>query len=56
MQLVLKHTGKSRMILSLPYWVGMIQGWFLEKLPENLFTVTRDQVGPTSMTIASTSY
>ncbi len=46
MQLVLKYSGLQgrRLILSLPYWVGMIQGFFLEKLPESLFTVTRDQV------------
>ncbi|WVW83817.1 hypothetical protein I302_105838 [Kwoniella bestiolae CBS 10118] len=46
MQLVLKYSGylNSRFILSLPFWVGKIQGFFLEKLPENLFTVTRDQV------------
>ena len=48
MQLVLRYSGREgrRFILSLPYWVGMLQGWFLEKLPENLFTVTRDQVCP----------
>ena len=44
MELVLKYSGTKRFILSLPYFVGMIQGFFLEKLPENLFTVTRDQV------------
>lgn len=46
MQLVLRYSGLQgrRIILSLPYWVGMIQGFFLEKLPESLFTVTRDQV------------
>lgn len=46
MQLVLRYSGREgrRLILSLPYWVGMLQGFFLEKLPENLFTVTRDQV------------
>lgn len=46
MQLVLRYSGREnrRFILSLPYWVGMLQGWLLEKLPENLFTVTRDQV------------
>lgn len=43
MELVLKYSGTKRFILSLPYFVGMIQGFFLEKLPENLFTVTRDQ-------------
>ena len=46
MQLVLKYSGFQgrRLILSLPYWVGMVQGFFLEKLPESIFTVTRDQV------------
>lgn len=44
MELVLKYSKTKRFILSLPYFVGMIQGFFLEKLPENLFTVTRDQV------------
>lgn len=44
MELVLRYTGMKRFILSLPYFVGMIQGFFLEKLPENLFTLTRDQV------------
>ncbi|WWC89396.1 uncharacterized protein L201_004320 [Kwoniella dendrophila CBS 6074] len=46
MQLVLRYSGYEgrRAIISLPFWVGKIQGFFLEKLPENLFTVTRDQV------------
>lgn len=46
MKLVLTYSGLSsrRIILSLPFWVGYIQGFFLEKLPESLFTVTRDQV------------
>ena len=46
MKLVLRYSGleNRRLILSLPYWIGMLQGFFLEKLPENLFTVTRDQV------------
>ncbi|WWC61805.1 uncharacterized protein I303_104390 [Kwoniella dejecticola CBS 10117] len=46
MQLVLRYSGYEgrRAILSLPFWIGKIQGFFLEKLPENLFTVTRDQV------------
>ncbi|KAK6910186.1 NADH dehydrogenase [Kwoniella mangroviensis CBS 8886] len=46
MQLVLRYSGYQgrRLIISLPFWVGKIQGFFLEKLPENLFTVTRDQV------------
>lgn len=46
MQLTLRYAGLQgrRAIISLPYWVGIIQGFFLEKLPESLFTVTRDQV------------
>ncbi|KAL7415593.1 hypothetical protein BDY24DRAFT_264749 [Mrakia frigida] len=44
MQLTLKYAEKSRPILSLPYQVGLLQGLVLERLPENLFTVTRSQV------------
>ncbi|OCF36895.1 NADH dehydrogenase [Kwoniella heveanensis BCC8398] len=46
MQLVLRYSGLEgrRAILSLPYWVGTMQGLVLEKLPENIFTLTRDQV------------
>jgi len=44
MQIVLKCKNRSRPILSLPYAFGMIQGFFMEKLPENLFTLSRDQV------------
>lgn len=49
MELVLKYTGMKRFILSLPYFVGMIQGFILEKLPENIFTLTRDQVSLLSL-------
>jgi len=50
MQLVLRYSGLQgrRAIISLPYWLGMIQGFFLERLPESIFTVTRDQVRPPS--------
>jgi len=44
MGLVLRYSGLKRFIISLPYWVGMIQGAILERLPENIFTLTRDQV------------
>ncbi|KAG9287003.1 hypothetical protein G9A89_022967 [Geosiphon pyriformis] len=44
MQLTLDQAGMRRLILSLPWAVGLIQGFFLEKLPLNLFTITRDQV------------
>lgn len=43
MELVLKYNQRSRPIISLPLEVGMLQGVVMEKLPANLFTVTRDQ-------------
>jgi len=44
MQLVLKYSGKTRPIVSLPFGLGKLQGAVLEQLPETLFTVTRSQV------------
>ncbi|KIO30199.1 hypothetical protein M407DRAFT_242263 [Tulasnella calospora MUT 4182] len=44
MELILKTTGRSRPILSLPFAIGTLQGALLEKLPENILTVTRSQV------------
>lgn len=44
MQLVLDITGRKRPILSLPFALGILQGTVLERLPSNLFTVTRAQV------------
>ncbi|KAF8807810.1 NAD(P)-binding protein [Phlegmacium glaucopus] len=44
MQMVLDVTGRKRPIISLPFAVGMLQGFVLEKLPLNLFTVTRAQI------------
>jgi hypothetical protein len=44
MQMVLDVTGRRRPILSLPFEIGLFQGAILEKLPVNLFTVTRSQV------------
>ena len=44
MALVCQFTGRTRPIISLPFAVGKIQGAILEKLPVNLFTVTRAQV------------
>ncbi|GBC06044.1 hypothetical protein RclHR1_06590004 [Rhizophagus clarus] len=43
-QLTLDQAGIRRPIISLPWSIGMIQGIFLEKLPPNLFTITRDQI------------
>ncbi|KAG8960215.1 hypothetical protein FRC00_000754 [Tulasnella sp. 408] len=44
MELILKTTGRSRPILSLPFAIGTLQGALLEQLPENILTVTRSQV------------
>ncbi|KIR67311.1 NADH dehydrogenase [Cryptococcus bacillisporus CA1873] len=46
MELVLRYTDLQgrRAIISLPYWVGSVQGFVLEMLPETMFTLTRDQV------------
>ena len=44
MQMVLDVIGRKRPIISLPFAIGMLQGFVLEKLPLNLFTVTRAQV------------
>lgn len=44
MSLVLEFTGRYRPIISLPYSAGMLQGLVMEKLPENLLTLTRAQV------------
>ncbi|CAG8584264.1 8757_t:CDS:2 [Ambispora leptoticha] len=43
-QLTLDQAGIKRPIVSMPWSVGLLQGFFLEKLPLNLFTITRDQV------------
>ncbi len=44
MELTLQYAGLRRLILSLPFFVGQLQGLILERLPESIFTVTRDQV------------
>lgn len=44
MQLVLRYTGRYRPILSLPYSIGKMQATVLERLPETLLTLSRDQV------------
>ncbi|EIN13989.1 NAD(P)-binding protein [Punctularia strigosozonata HHB-11173 SS5] len=44
MQQVLDYSGRRRSIVSLPFGIGIIQGAILERLPVNLFTVTRDQI------------
>jgi len=44
MKLTLEYAELTRPIISLPFALGMVQGAVLERLPENLFTVTRSQV------------
>lgn len=44
MELVLKYTERRRLVLSLPFQLGLLQGSIMEQLPVNLFTVTRSQV------------
>ncbi|KAF9648494.1 NAD(P)-binding protein [Thelephora ganbajun] len=44
MEIVLKCKKRYRPILSLPYAFGIVQGFIMEKLPENIFTLSRDQV------------
>lgn len=44
MEIVLKAKNRSRPILSLPYAFGMVQGFIMERLPENIFTLSRDQL------------
>ena len=42
MEIVLKETGRRRLLLPLPLSIASIQAWFLEKLPSPM--LTRDQV------------
>ncbi|KZV74897.1 NAD-P-binding protein [Peniophora sp. CONT] len=44
MHLVLRHTGRTRPVVPVPWAVGTIQGAVLERLPETILTMTRDQV------------
>ncbi|MEE8445018.1 MAG: complex I NDUFA9 subunit family protein [Alphaproteobacteria bacterium] len=42
LELVLRHTGRSRLLVPLPFWVADLQASVLERLPKPL--LTRDQV------------
>jgi hypothetical protein len=44
MQMVLRYTGRTRLIIPVPWIVGMLQGAVLEQLPPSILTMTRDQV------------
>ncbi|KAJ1919639.1 pantoate-beta-alanine ligase [Tieghemiomyces parasiticus] len=43
-ELTLEESDQRRNIVSVPWSVGKMQAWLLEKLPVNLFTITTDQV------------
>jgi NADH dehydrogenase len=42
MQSVLRHTGRRRLLVPAPYWLLLLQAFFLERLPGQM--LTRDQV------------
>lgn len=44
MALVVDNTGRFRPIISVPWKLGELQGEIMQRLPTNLFTITRDQV------------
>ncbi|KAI0347743.1 NAD(P)-binding protein [Trametopsis cervina] len=44
MELVLKHTGRYRPIVSVPFAIGYLQAMLLERLPPSVLTLTRNQV------------
>jgi len=44
MELVLKYTNRHRPIVSVPFAVGRLQAAVLERLPESVFSLSRDQV------------
>lgn len=43
MELVLKYNHRLRPIISVPLVAGILQSAIMERLPSNLFTLTRDQ-------------
>jgi hypothetical protein len=47
MGLVLRYSNRWRPIVSVPFWVGRLQGMIFEQLPENMLSISRDQVSLT---------
>ncbi|KAF8844108.1 NAD(P)-binding protein [Paxillus ammoniavirescens] len=43
-ELVLLYTNRWRPIVSIPYSIGMLQGAVLERFPDTMFTITRNQI------------
>ncbi len=44
MKIVVDYTGRFRPIVALPWVVGELQAEVMHLLPQNIFTITRDQV------------
>jgi NADH dehydrogenase len=44
MEIVVNYTGRFRPIVALPWVVGELQAEVMQLLPQNIFTITRDQV------------
>ncbi|MFQ5959228.1 MAG: complex I NDUFA9 subunit family protein [Alphaproteobacteria bacterium] len=42
LEIVLRESGRRRLLVPLPFWVASLEAWFLERLPKPL--LTRDQV------------
>jgi uncharacterized protein YbjT (DUF2867 family) len=42
MELVLRQTDRKKLLIPIPFWMAMIEGWFLQMLPKPLLTC--DQV------------
>ena len=49
MELVLKYTNRYRPIVSVPFAVGRLQATILERLPESVLSLSRDQVSSKSL-------
>ena len=49
MELVLKYTNRYRPIVSVPFAVGRLQATILERLPESVLSLSRDQVSSYSL-------
>jgi hypothetical protein len=44
MTLVVVHTDRFRLVISVPWKLGELQGEIMQRLPANVFTITCDQV------------
>ena len=44
MKIVVDYTGRFRPIVALPWVMGELQAEVRQLLPQNIFTITRDQV------------